>query len=95
MATENEPSMTLANSDLSESAKESIRFTFNPSGDATVHRLKFLAAALITEYEKVRDSGNGAGREAAVAITNLQTASMWGVLAATKGFGPNQPAAPR
>lgn len=87
MPQENEPSMSLANSDLSESAKEAIRFTFNPSGDPTVHRLKFLAAALITEYEKVRDQpGKGAGREAAVAITNLQTASMWGVLAATKGF---------
>lgn len=83
--TENEPSMSLANSDLSESAKEAIRFTFNPSGDATVHRIKFLAAALVTEYEKIRDNGPG-GREAAVAITNLQTASMWGVLAATKGF---------
>lgn len=81
-----EPTMELANSDLSETAKEAIRFTFNPSGNATVHRLKFLAAALITEYEKVRDSGTGAGREAAVAITNLQTASMWGVLAATKGL---------
>jgi len=79
----NEPTMTLGNSDLSESAKEAIRFTFNPSGDATVHRIKFLAAALTTEYEEI---ARKAPREAAVAITNLQTASMWGVLAATKGF---------
>ena len=81
-----EPTLTIALSDLSESAKEAIRFTFNPSGNAQVNRLKFLAAALITEYERVRDGGNGAAREASVAITNAQTASMWAVLAATKGL---------
>lgn len=77
---------TIDESELSDESKESIRFTFNPSGDATVNDIKFLACALMTAYQAIRDNGRGAGREAAVAITNLQTASMWGVLAATKGF---------
>lgn len=72
--------------DISETAREAVRLSFNPSGDQTVYRLKLLAAALITEYEAVRDRNPQAGREAAVAITNMQTASMWGVLAATKGL---------
>lgn len=78
---------TIDESELSAEAKESIRFSFNPSGDATVNDIKFLACALMTAYQAIRDRNDKtAGREAAVAITNLQTASMWGVLAATKGF---------
>lgn len=69
---------------LSDTAKDAVRLTFNPSGNARVHLLKMLAAALITEYEWVMKDNPAATREAAVAITNLQTASMWAVLAATK-----------
>lgn len=43
-------------------------------------------ARSMTAQDAVRDRNSGvAGREAAVAITQIQTASMWSVLAATKG----------
>lgn len=78
---------TIDETELSAEAKESIRFSFNPSGDVTVNDIKFLACALMTAYQAIRDRNDkAAAREASVAITNLQTASMWGVLAATKGF---------
>lgn len=73
---------TIKRGDLSESACEAIRFTFNPSGDARVNTIKTLTARLITELEALQDVGIV---EAAVAITNVQTASMLAVLAATKG----------
>lgn len=76
--------LSISESDLSATACEAIRFKFNPSGDARVNTIKTLTARLITELEAIRDEG-AAGREAAVAITNVQTASMWAVLAATKG----------
>jgi hypothetical protein len=41
------------------------------------------AAALITEYEAIREDMPVGAREASVAITNMQTTSMWGVSAAT------------
>jgi len=80
-----EPTLvSFTQSELSATACEAIRFTFNPSGDQRVNTIKALTARLITELEAIRDEGR-AGREAAVAITNVQTASMWAVLAATKG----------
>jgi hypothetical protein len=73
--------------DISDTAAGHVRLKFNPSNLDKVARLKTIAAALLTEYEKIRDADNGyAAREGACAITNLQTASMWGVLAATKGL---------
>jgi len=72
---------------ISETAKDAIRKDFNPSGNADVAMIKAMTAELITFMEGIRDRDGGkAGREAAVAITNLQTASMWCVLAATKGL---------
>lgn len=69
-------------------AESAVRFKFNPSGLASVNRLKALAAAFITECQRIQaeagvNIGPGAARDAAVAITNMQTASMWGVAAAT------------
>ena len=67
-------------------AKDAIRKDFNPSGNPDVTFIKGLTGSLISFMEGVRDRNGGlAGREAAVAITNIQTASMWSVLAATKG----------
>lgn len=83
---ERKPAVVIHADDLSPTARDAIRLSFNPSGNEKVLRLKTLAAALITEYEGIRDANPAAAREAAVAITNLQTASMWGVLAATKGL---------
>ena len=68
-------------------AKDAVRKDFNPSGNQDVADIKAITASLVSKMEQIRDRNNGlAGREAAVAITNLQTASMWCVLAATKGL---------
>jgi hypothetical protein len=73
--------------DISPSAADAIRKDFNPSGNPDVAAIKQRTGELITIMEGIRERDGGkAGREAAVAITNLQTASMWCVLAATKGL---------
>lgn len=72
---------------ISESAADAVRQKFNPSNSSDVADIKQRTAELISIMEKIRERDGGkAGREAAVAITNLQTASMWCVLAATKGL---------
>lgn len=70
---------------VSETAKELLRLNFNPSGNETVAKIKLLAGALMTAYEDIGDETEGYV-EADTAIMFLQTASMWGVLAATKGL---------
>jgi hypothetical protein len=70
---------------VSTEAEEAIRFSFNPSGLQRVTRLKALAAAFISECDAVLLDGTMSGREMAVAKTQMQTASMWAVLGATKG----------
>lgn len=67
---------------ISKTAAEAVRLSFNPSGSDEVDTLKLIMAAWITEVEKLK---NRAAREAAVAITQAQGASMWGVFAATTG----------
>jgi len=75
------------NAGASATAADAIRKDFNPSGSTDVAYIKSLTGQLITFMEAIRARDGGkAGREAAVAITNLQTASMWCVLAATKGL---------
>jgi hypothetical protein len=72
---------------VSPTAADAIRHKFNPSDRGDVATIKDLTGTLITFMEGIRERDGGkAGREAAVAITNLQTASMWCVLAATKGL---------
>lgn len=75
-------------SNVSETAKDAVRQNFNPSGNQDVAEIKAMTAALVAKMEELRDRDGGSkcGREAAVAITNIQTASMWCVLAATKGL---------
>lgn len=68
---------------VSASAKEAVRASFNPSALSAVDRIKLLGAALITECEQVRDSNTDAARAASVAITQIETAVMWAVKAAT------------
>lgn len=70
---------------LSPTAMEAVRLKFNPSGSAEVDEIKILAAALISKMESIRNLRT-AGREASVAITELETAAMWAVKAATKGL---------
>lgn len=77
--------------ELSSSAREAVRISFNPSGDMAVLSLKALAAAFITmceaiENDKASTIKQASSREFAVAKTSMQTASMWAVLGATKGL---------
>lgn len=68
---------------VSTSAMGLVRLGFNPSQLTQVDVIKSLAAALISECEKLRDEKGKGAREAAIAITEVQTASMFAVAAAT------------
>lgn len=70
----------------SDAAREAVRLKFNPSGLDNVARLKTLAAAFITECDRIAAEVPDSGRSIAVAKTNMQTASMWAVLGATTGL---------
>jgi hypothetical protein len=71
---------------ITQEGAEAVRFTFNPSGLESVNRIKSLAAALISEMKAQQAAKPEAGREFAVAVTEVQTASMWAVAGATKGL---------
>jgi hypothetical protein len=71
---------------LADEAKEAIRYSFNPSGLASVNVLKALAASYLSAIKEAEGQKPEAGREFAVAKTNMQTASMWAILGATKGL---------
>lgn len=63
--------------------------TFNPSGENLVTQIKDHAAALIDLIESIssdRESevGNERGRLKALAQTEIESAAMWAVKAATK-----------
>lgn len=66
---------------ITNSAADIVRMGFNPSSLPQVDAIKALAAALISACEGLK-AGPGA-REAAIAITHAQTASMFAVAAAT------------
>lgn len=68
---------------ITNSATELVRMGFNPSRLPPVDRLKALAAAFISECEAIRDARGKGAREAAIAITEMQGASMFAVAAAT------------
>jgi hypothetical protein len=53
---------------------------FNPSGDPAIHSIKSKANELAAEIEKLPPT-----RRRSVALTNLETASMWAVKAAACG----------
>ena len=69
---------------IDSKSADDVRFSFNPSGLDNVNRLKSLSAAFIAEVRRQQAEKQDAAREFAVAITKMQTASMWAVLAATK-----------
>ena len=71
---------------ITDAAAKAVRMGFNPSALSRVNRLKALAAAFISECDAVAAELPEAGRELAVAKTNMQTASMWSVLGATTGL---------
>lgn len=76
-----------AETHITNSAAELVRMGFNPSTLPRVDRLKSLAAALASELEAIRDEGGRGAREASIALTELQKASMFGVAAATADLG--------
>jgi hypothetical protein len=53
---------------------------FNPSNDPMIDRIKAASLELATVIEELP-----AGRRRSVALTNLETASMWAVKAAAVG----------
>lgn len=71
---------------VSSTAMKTVRGKFNPSGMGAVDVTKSLAAALISHLETLRDSDDCDGREAALAITHVQTACMFGVASATSNL---------
>lgn len=68
---------------ISDEAAALVRMGFNPSRLEPVDRIKALAAALVSECEAIRDARGAGAREAAIAITQIQGASMFAVAAAT------------
>jgi hypothetical protein len=65
--------------------QRAVGLTFNPSGDETVRELKEAAAAFIDLCHTYGGSTDDPEikRMFAIAITEAQTAQMWGVKAAT------------
>lgn len=66
-----------------------VGISFNPSGDDMVGRIKRAAADLIDMIESVPSDretavGNERGRLKALAQTEIESAAMWAVKAATK-----------
>ena len=68
---------------ITNTAAELVRMVSIPSVCPPVDRLKALAAAFISECEAIRDARGKGAREAAIAITEMQGASMFAVAAAT------------
>lgn len=65
--------------------EKAVGITFNPSYDPTVEAIKRKCADLIDEINELRTNQPNAeiARMASIAITELQTAQMWAVKAAT------------
>jgi hypothetical protein len=68
---------------ITNDAATLVRMGFNPSQRPRVEAVKALAAALISHLQPLADVRGPGSREAAIAITHLQTASMFGVAAET------------
>lgn len=67
--------------------EKAVGLSFNPSGNEDVQNLKELSAAFIDACNELREKStdNEVKRQAAIAITEAQTAQMWAVKAATWG----------
>lgn len=68
---------------VSPSSLRAVGFDFNMSKDPRVDRIKALSAALISEMEILREEKPSAARLASIAITDIETAQMRAVKAAT------------
>lgn len=65
--------------------EKAVGLTFNPSNNLVVDQVKREAAALINTLNKIRKESlsSDVQRMASIAITDVQTAQMWGVKAVT------------
>lgn len=65
--------------------QKAVGLTFNPSGDPLVHDIKLASAHFIDLMNILRETTQDPERKrmCAIAITEAQTAQMWGVKAAT------------
>jgi hypothetical protein len=82
----NTPSLHDVEVPISTHCANTARLTYNPSNSPDVHRLKALAAAFLTECDRILcTSKSQSAREFATAKTNAQTALMWAVAGATAG----------
>jgi hypothetical protein len=66
--------------------EKAVGLTFNPSGDPTVEAIKRKCADLIDDLDSLRnhaDTKPEIKRMLSIAVTELQTAQMWAVKAAT------------
>lgn len=70
---------------ITDEAAKDVRMNFNPSTLPNVDRLKALAAAFISECQRISAEVPDSGRDMAVAKTNMKQASMWAVSGATTG----------
>lgn len=75
--------------EITTEGAERARLTFNPSGNKRVDRIKTIVAALYSEIGEIaklaREQKNDvAGREAATAMTQIQSGAMFAVSAATE-----------
>ena len=79
------PSQNGSNGRALTFGEKAVGLTFNPSGDPQVAVIKVACAALIDQLNDLRKAaGPGEkGRMLSVAITEIQTAQMWGVKAVT------------
>lgn len=72
--------------EISDTAAAKVRYTapvYSERTPGNVHAIKERAAALITLIEEVQKQYPETAREAALAITHVQTASFFAVFAAT------------
>lgn len=58
--------------------------SFNPSGDSAVDNIKAKAAAFIDLLHPLATARGPGAREAAIAMTEIESAAMWAVKAVTK-----------
>ena len=82
----NTAALNLEEVPISDNAAQLVRMGFNPSTLKPVDRIKALAAALVSECEAIKAEKPAGAHEAAIAITDLQKASMMAVAAATAGL---------
>lgn len=72
---------------ISDGAADLVRMAFNPSSSAKVREIKALAAALLSAIDGLPGADAAAMREASIARTHVQAASMFAVAAATRPAG--------